>query len=311
MDRICIGVDENGLGAQLGPLVVTAVGARVAAGSKIGRNTETLARHARLLDDSKRLVSHKDVRLGEAWARAILGADVSRPAALLEAIGLDSVAESMSICPTHVKAQCWAESGEEFSAPDELVHEVGDCLGSLRKQGLTLCIVRSTWICTRMLNRHLANGHHRFLVDLHSMERLLLNMREQLGVKLDAICGKVGGIADYPRYFGPLGGRLYTVVEQERHRSCYEFAQLGRISFEQDADSHDALVMIASLIGKYVRELFMARIARHYDEDDDQGARPSGYHDPVTQKFVEATCNLRKSRRVPFDCFERKRADHE
>lgn len=311
MDRICIGVDENGLGAQLGPLVVTAVAARVAAGSKVGRNTDKLARHAHLLDDSKRLVSHKDVRLGEAWARAILGPEVTLPAALLESISLDSIDESTKICPGHMKAQCWAERTEAFTAPAELVAEVESCISHLREQGLTLCSVRSTWICTRMLNRHLANGEHRFLVDLHSMERLLLKLREQLGSKIDAVCGKVGGIADYPRYFGPLGGRLFTVLEQERHRSCYEFAQLGRISFEQDADAHDALVMIASLIGKYVRELFMARIARHYGNGNEDDARPSGYHDPVTERFVETTRAVRKSRRVPFDCFERKRANNE
>lgn len=308
MERAYIGIDENGLGAQLGPLVVTAVAATVDASQGQCRNARIPARFAHLLDDSKRLVSHKDVRLGEAWARAIVGPSVELPATLLERIGLDPIATSMSHCPRHMQQQCWNVRNEAFTAPSELIAEVQTCLSHLRAQGLAVCMIRSSWSCTRIINDKLATGVHRFLLDLHSMERLVLHIREQLGKRVDAVCGKVGGIADYPRYFGPLGGHLFTVVEQQRQRSSYEFANLGRISFEQDADANDALVMIASLIGKYVRELFMARIARHYEAAADD-VRPSGYHDPVTGRFIEATAILRKTRRVPFDCFERRRAN--
>jgi len=53
----------------------------------------------------------------------------------------------------------------------------------------------------------------------------------------------------------------------------------------------------------------MARIVRFY-----RGAEPglpdaSGYHDPVTNVFVEGTISLRKKRDVPETCFERRRAD--
>lgn len=306
MERVYIGIDENGLGAQLGPLVVTAVAANLDASSNQRRNAEVPARFAHLLDDSKRLVSHKNVRLGEAWARAIVGPGVELPSTLLEGIGLDPIALSMSHCPRHVQQQCWSTRREAFTAPTELVDEVQTCLSHLQSRGLSICLIRSSWSCTRILNDKLATGVHRFLLDLHSMERLVLHIRERLGKRVDAVCGKVGGIADYPRYFGPLSGRLFTVIEQQRQRSTYEFSNLGRISFEQDADANDTLVMIASLIGKYVRELFMSRIARHYEAADE--GRPSGYHDPVTARFMDATAILRKSRRVPFDCFERRRA---
>jgi hypothetical protein len=188
-----------------------------------------------------------------------------------------------------------------------MVREVEDCVSSIREQGLDLCLVRSTWICTRALNDELAQGRHRFVMDLHGMERLVLAIHEECNGLVDAVCGKVGGIADYPRFFGPLSGRLHSVVEQNKARSCYEFARLGRVSFEQDADAKDTLVMIASLIGKYIRELFMARVARRYANGTTVKHLPSGYHDPVTNQFVEATTGLRKSRRVPFDCFERRR----
>jgi hypothetical protein len=55
----------------------------------------------------------------------------------------------------------------------------------------------------------------------------------------------------------------------------------------------------------------MARVTRWYRAEvgleDDAG--PSGYNDPVTARFVDATQLVRKRRRVPDDCFERTRAD--
>jgi ribonuclease HII len=306
--RIHIGIDENGLGARLGPLIVTAVAARIRpSGTKRGDVDRAAIDH--LLDDSKRLVSHKDVRLGEAWARAIVGPLVTTPAAFLEQVGLGARSDWTQLCPSHVQAQCWGTEGEGFTAPDELVEEIQQTLMQLSAQGVELCLLRSCWSCTRVLNRELSEHRHRFIVDLHSMERLILEVRGAFGVPVDAICGKVGGIADYPKFFGPLAGRLYTTLEQSRVRSSYEFAQLGRVTFEQDADARDALVMIASLVGKYLRELFMARIARRYQTNGGGERSPSGYHDPVTEQFVEASTVLRKSRRVPFDCFERRRGD--
>lgn len=307
MERIHLGIDENGLGARLGPLVVTAVAAQAAQGASVDVTGQHGATLKHLLDDSKRLVSHKDVRLGEAWARALVGPATASPPELLERIGLDSIAASTSLCPAHVRPQCWDAADERFTAPPRLVQEVTACVDMLRDGGLSIRLLRSAWICTKALNLGLAQGRHRFVMDLHGMERLILDIRNQVGVPVNAVCGKVGGIADYPRFFGPLGGRLYTVVEQTKPRSTYEFSQLGRVTFEQDADAKNALVMIASLVGKYVRELFMARIARRYANSSGVKHPPSGYHDPVTNQFVEATAVLRKSQRVPTDCFERRR----
>ena len=74
-----VGADENGLGARLGPLVVTAVLAEAdAAGlAVLGRAPRGKVRDD--LGDSKRLVSHADVSLGEAWARVLTGERCENP----------------------------------------------------------------------------------------------------------------------------------------------------------------------------------------------------------------------------------------
>ncbi len=101
-----IGADENGLGARLGPLVVTAVLARVSeAGQRV--LSRRLPRTIRPdLDDSKRLVAHGNVALGEAWARVVGGLDAATPEALIGRLALEDAAALRAPCPGHVEAQC-------------------------------------------------------------------------------------------------------------------------------------------------------------------------------------------------------------
>jgi ribonuclease HII len=88
-------------------------------------------------------------------------------------------------------------------------------------------------------------------------------------------------------------------------------AGLGSIAFVRDADAKDLLVSMASLVGKWTRDLLMMRIVRYYREADPRLDLPaaSGYHEAVTARFVSATRLLRKKHGIEDDCFERKRAD--
>lgn len=300
-----IGVDENGLGARLGPMAVTAVLAKVSA-----QGHRTLSRRLPKairsdLDDSKRLVSHADVSLGEAWARTVFP-EAESPEALLEQLLLEDRSTLRAPCPERVEAQCWSARGERFQADDATCRRLAGHLEALAQRGVQVVAVKTQVLCTKRLNLAREQGRNRFIADLHAMEDLVLNLRRAAASGVLAICGKVGGIADYGRFFGPLSGSLHAVIEQRRARSAYYFPRIGEVVFLRDADGQDALVMLASLVGKYVRELLMARIVRFHEPDAE--LRPaSGYHDPVSQAFVDRTQLSRRDRGVPDECFERAR----
>jgi ribonuclease HII len=305
-----IGVDENGLGPRLGPLVVTAVLARVTGGgAKVMGRAPRGALSARL-GDSKQLVAHGDVALGEAWARALVRRGAGRhPAAtvdaLIHALAADDRAALRAPCPPHVEAQCWSSGGEAFEADEALVDTVARDLDRLTEKGVEILAVRSVILCARRINEGLAAGRSKFAIDLHTMERLVLELGALAGAEVTAVCGKVGGFGKYGPAFGPLGGRMHTVLEEGRARSAYHFPGLGEISFVRDSDASDLGVAMASLVGKWVREVTMARIVRHYREALPELPDASGYHDPVTARFVEATRLVRAQRAVPDHCFER------
>lgn len=306
-DTSCrVGVDENGLGARLGPLVVTAVSAEVDPSGHAVLSRAPRGKLSEDLADSKRLVSHADVTLGEAWARVLTHDRCPTPRALFEQVSLEEPESLQKDCPSHITQQCWGFDGEVFESTTELRARLGSHLEKLRQRGVWVRDVLVATTCTQRLNRARQNGHNRFVSDLHAMERLLLALRQRSGRDIFAVCGKVGGMTDYDRFFGPLSGHLRTALVVSRKKSGYYFPGVGEINFVQDADARDPLVMLASLVGKYVRELLMARISRfHASSPEEQ--KVSGYHDPRTDAWVKTTLTRRRSLRIVDDCFERAR----
>ena len=152
-------------------------------------------------------------------------------------------------------------------------------------------------------------------------------------------------MTDSDRFFGPLSGRLRATLVISRKKSGYYFPGLGEVHFVQDADARDVLVMLSSLVGKYVRELLMARVFRfhsgllpdavespasgllnHFGAREPQPAvvsearglasregetarvdSVSGYHDPRTDAWVRETAVRRRALRIVDECFERAR----
>jgi ribonuclease HII len=308
-----LGVDENGLGPRLGPLIVTAVVAETE-----GPGHERAEKRARgamrqRLGDSKKLVGHGDTALGEAWARAIarrmgITAPVD-PEALVHALSLDTPEALRAPCPSAHAEQCWSAEGEAFAAEPSLVDTVSRDLDRLATQGIHVLRVVSVVTCARRLNEAVDRGLTRFHADLHVMERLALDARARSTGDVVATCGKVGGFDKYSPAFGPLSGRLHAIVEEGRKRSEYSIPGLGRIAFVRDADDTHMLVGMASLVGKWVRDLLMARVVRYHRRSHPDLPDASGYHDPVTTRFIAATRLTRARTQLPDDCFTRRAWD--
>ena len=304
-----VGVDENGLGPRLGPLIVTAVTAEATneAGLRIA-NKPARGGAASRLADSKQLVAYGDSALGEAWARALMP-EAASPEALLDSLFLDPTHVLQRPCPRDHMAQCW-RAGEGFESTDEAVALVKKDAARLEKRGLRLVRAEVAFVCTRTLNDAAAKGLSRFVVDLNTMERLVLSARARAGSDVQAICGKVGGFDRYGNQFGPLSSYLHIALVEGRARSEYKFPGVGTVAFVRDADASSSLVSLASLIGKWARDLLTARVIRHYRDEDDSLPNASGYHDPITAKFVAGTALVRKKRKMPDDCFERTKVDN-
>jgi len=314
-----VGIDENGMGPRLGPLVVTSVLAR-ARTAEPGRDGAKLATSkprgalAKRIGDSKKLVAFDDSALGEAWARAIVARTAKAsgltsgpltPSDLISTVTLDPDATLRAPCPSHHVDLCWGAEGEMFAADDAAVAACAKDLDRLQARGLEVLRVRVAIVCVRKLNDAVDAGLSRFDVDLHTMERLALAARADAGADVYALCGKVGGFDFYGDRFGPLGGRLHTVLCEGRARSEYQLPGVGRLAFVRDADDSHLMVGLASLVGKWARDHLMRRIVRWHRTHVPDVPEASGYHDPVSSRFIAATSLVRKQLRVDTRCFER------
>ncbi|MBS2011847.1 MAG: hypothetical protein JST00_03075 [Deltaproteobacteria bacterium] len=303
-----VGIDENGMGPRLGPLVVTAIVARCdEPGAKLATGKPRGA-IAKRIGDSKKLVAFEDSGLGEAWARAIAirtGSTPSSPSELLRAIALDEEHDLQAPCPTHHVDLCWSTEGETFVSDDAAVEACLADLDKLARRGVHVGRARVAIVCTRRLNEAVGRGLSRFDVDLHTMERLTVDARAHAGEDVYSLCGKVGGFDFYGDRFGPLGGRLFTMLCEGRARSEYVMPGVGRFAFVRDADESHLIVGLASLVGKWARDHLMRRVVRFHREHDADLPDASGYHDPTTTRFIQASALIRKKRDVDPACFER------
>jgi len=307
---IVVGVDENGLGPLLGPLVTTAVSFEFARYSP--------ERHAGVgrelgIDDSKSTAGFGQMAVAEGLALALVetlhGAAADDVDTLFDCLLLDKPSALRTPCPDSSRPQCW-------SIPLTLPCFGGDLaagrtmLRGLVKRGVRPMHVRSALSCTGDLNRRLRKGQSRVEVDLELMERLVLDARTHASGEVRAICGMVGGIRNYTarmRHF-PLSG--VTAARATGGTLAYDVAGVGHVRFEIDADARHLPVALASMVGKYVRELWMERQNRFYRAADSSLEDVSGYHDPVTQRFIVASAALRVSLGIADACFLRKSARH-
>ena len=304
-----MGVDENGLGPVLGPLVTTGVGLSLAR-YQMGRHYE-IGRELGI-DDSKATAAFGKMALAEGLALAVVeslyGSLPADAQGLLALLLLDSPELLQGRCPSASLPQCWSAAiplpcfGGDIAAGRK-------ALKLLARRGVQVARAKSAVACTKFLNERLRTGQSRVEVDLELMERLLLDARSQLGSELYAVCGMVGGIRNYPeklRHIARDRVRERAVKRGDQPGTlAYEVDGVGQVRFEVDADQNHLPVALASMVGKYVRELWMLRHNRFYQASDPALLDVSGYHDPVTRRFIEQSRLLRKQLGVDEACFVR------
>ena len=299
-----VGVDENGLGPRLGPMIVT--GALVAVGDVEAFDA---AARAAGIGDSKAVGAHGAMRHLEGTVLALLEVHLGlRPANFSElsaALCMQDDAALRALCPTGDAPRMCFGAPVPLPAFDGVVTEARrDAARALLDAGGALRAVRYFSVCNRRLHVEQDHGRSRFDVDLARMVDLVAALRREAGAPVRAVCGKVGGRKRYAQELERLSP-LVAIEEESRRRAAYRVPSVGSVAFVQDADASDAAVGLASLVGKYVRELSMLRIHRDLVGGVPDLRPASGYHDPVTTRYIQATTLVRAARHIPDDCFER------
>jgi len=306
-NMLVMGVDENGLGPRLGPLLATSVALRTPRYARAALCDRGLALG---LTDSKETGGFGRMGFTESVALALLkraaGGSPASADELLDRVSPGARPGLRACCPDDPTAgQCWAVDlplplfGGEAAYGEELLDRL------VGRSSLRIVDVQSRVACAGVLNTKLAAGKNKLAVDLELFEDLICAVHARHDSPLLAVCGMIGGIRDYAsrlsrfeqHRIGPLAGR--------RGQRRYTVDGVGEIRFEVDADARHLPVALASIVGKYVREVWMRRIGEFYRQANPGLKLASGYHDPVTTRFIDATEASRLRLGIAPECFRR------
>ena len=303
------GVDENGLGPRLGPLVATALSLELPRYSRAA----LCQRGLRLgLTDSKETGGFGRMGFTESVALGLLSLSPELRAPrtadeLLRRLRADPERRLRPHCPDDATAsQCWGVdlALPAFGGDPELGRELIRRL--VGRSQLRIADVQSRVACAGVLNAKLAEGKNKLAVDLELFEDLIDHSRAEPEASRLVVCGMIGGIRDYGTRFERFTPQRARPLPGRRGQRRYAVDGLGELRFEIDADARHLPVALASIVGKYVREVCMHRIGEFYRLDVPGLKLASGYHDPVTTRFIEATEPSRRGRGIAESCFRRR-----
>lgn len=305
---LVLGVDENGLGPVLGPLVATSVALQM---PRYERSALCQRGLSLGLTDSKESGGFGQMQFAESVALALLagqrgGAAPRSADAVLDQVFHNGRPRLRACCPDDpTAAQCWSIdlSLPIFGGDPAVGQEVLDKL--IGRSKLRILDIRSHVACAGVLNAERASGKHKFDVDFDLFEELIASTHLTHGAPLLAVCGMIGGIRDYAPRFSRFDRDRIHHVPGRRGQRRYAIEGVGEIRFEIDADARHLPVALASMVGKYVREICMRRIGEFYRQGNPDLALASGYRDPVTRRFIDATALLRKRFGIAKECFRR------
>ncbi len=268
-----VGVDENGYGPLVGPLIVTGV--------KVGflGNDPILASEAQgykfpiPVRDSKDLFKRdiNSYRIGESVALTLLRASGIEVSTLQELI-YNIVLEPFKL----------SEYGlEDLSLPAFGGFPNDRLLTYFKTCSITMKSILQRVIMADEFNELIRKVDNKAFLDFS----LFLSIAERMGNGV-YLMGKIGSTTKYGRFFEQLGIG-YKALKETFAFSSYEIEGKKNMHFILNGDKKFLPIMFAGIIGKYIRELIMQALSLSLGYTDTIPFASGYFHDKKTFEILE------------------------
>lgn len=282
-----IGIDENGFGSLTGPLIIT--------GTLI--DWQKREWFEKVVDSKKFFPSRSknNFKKLEEFVISIYyclnGKMPSGPVEIIKFLSPDfKCADKNDLCSKNIPEKfLWADT-EKGKEDGKNLYEWGE------KEGMFFKDVKSKIVCAKNFNDLIKKRNSKFVIDLMNFFEIVKELKKD-NVFIHA--GKVGGMKfyiKYLRYFFP-DYIINTEIESEE-KSIYTFEgekEKFKFGFFLNVEEISFAASISSIVGKYVREIFMESFRKSTGIKEEI----SGYRDKKTKKALSTLTNF------PSECIIR------
>lgn len=325
-----VGIDEAGYGPILGPLVVTAVAFDVPV--SVMKEVEHPAQGPDLWQLLSRTVTRKasqrDPRLAVADSKKLKGVGGSPLGlGLLERGTLAFLYEGSTgtltwrnllarLCPEvveHLDAYPWY-AGRDQNLPVDCASDVialqhAAVSRDLRQTGLRLRGACSEILPVRQYNRMVQATRNKATVLFSLAARLIQRVADTAGARpLRIWCDRQGGRISYRRsLMNAFPDADLDVLDETPDLSGYRLTCQPApwvIRWVAKGESHHLPIALASMISKYVRELFMIQLNRYWSERVGDLRATAGYYQDG-QRFLDQIASELARLRIDRDLLVR------
>jgi ribonuclease HII len=295
-----IGVDEAGYGPNLGPFVMTAVACRLPeelAGVNLWRVLRKAVRRCRhksdgrlLIDDSKLVYTSAD-GLGALEAGALT---IHRPAHLPSLRLREFVQALAGDCCADLDNECWytgqtalpvGADSDRLADLEETFHE------ACRDTGIAWAPLRSVVLPPRPFNDLVDRWGTKGAVLAHALAELLRCEPGDDTEPIALVIDKHGGRNYYAAMLQEaIPDGMVVAQEESAGRSVYRVLGRSRplsFTFQPRADAEHLCVALASMVSKYLRELFMREFNEFWLEKL-PGLEPTAGYPGDARRFYDA-----------------------
>ncbi|MCM8829569.1 MAG: hypothetical protein NC824_01025 [Candidatus Omnitrophica bacterium] len=285
-----LGIDENGLGPLMGPLVITGI---------LLRDGEEEVWFDDI-SDSKEFFS-RDInnfsRLEETVVALFYLYNKKEPDTPSEI--LKSFCKSYKCLSGLNICTCNIPDGFIWSTYEGRKKRCEKFKNWVDKNGIKIEWLKSIAQCPKRINDFIGRGNHKFLLDLFTLCDIVKDVPDKNGLFIYG--GKIGGLKFYRKYLRyRLPEYQCSVVEERDEVSLYimeDKTARFTLGFYRDVEEKTFSAALSSLVGKYIRELFMIGIRKTLGISEDI----SGYYDSKTLSFVKTN----SFKKFPSECLFR------
>ena len=322
--RFVLGIDESGYGPRVGPLAVASCLLRVpdeipavgpglweALTDQVIKPEEPLARYKDdessppqlFIGDSKLIHVEKWPHELERAALGLVGWCEGEPVRSLDEV-LGVMVDPIDSHPPWLAADYGRfPLSRDVSLPPTTL--ASDRIELVALSARVLSARQFNDACERTQNKAIVNW---------ALVALLLEAARDCALELDddtpldVVVDRQGGRAHYEPLLEELFGEGVTLVEKTSGRSAYSAPHAGirSIEFLVGGDIHCFAVSVASIIAKYLREVFMARLNDYFCQHMPELAPTEGYYSDG-KRFVRETAELRARLGISDHMFVRNR----